>query len=108
MTGVQACALPIYYAALREDTPFRGALVAMSVYKPQDLPRRKDADGKAFYILHSPDDFIAMRFPKLAERQLRARGAATTLVTYEGGHGWRGDVHGMIAEGVAWLEEHSE
>ena len=99
---------PCYYAALREETPFRGAFVAMSVYKPQNLPRRRTAEGKAFYILHSPEDFIAMRFPKLAERQLRARGASTTLVTYEGGHGWHGDVHAMIADAIAWLEQHSE
>jgi hypothetical protein len=26
-------------------------------------------------------------------------------VTYEGGHGWRGDVFGMIRAGVQWLDE---
>ena len=36
---------------------------------------------------------------------LHQHGARTNLVEYSGGHGWRGDVFGMIRGGVDWLEE---
>jgi len=27
------------------------------------------------------------------------------LVTYEGGHGWHGDVFGHIRKGIEWMQE---
>ena len=51
----------VYAAALREKTPLTGVFVAMSVFKPLDYGPAKTAAGKAFYILHSPTDFIPMR-----------------------------------------------
>jgi predicted esterase len=97
-----------YAAALREKTPITGAFVAMSVFKPEQLPPAKNAKGRAFYILHSPQDFIAMRFPQQAKDMLAKAGANVTLVTYEGGHGWHGDVFGMIRSGIEWLDEQTE
>ena len=33
---------------------------------PNELPKPEKLDGRAFYILHSPQDFIPMRFPQSA------------------------------------------
>jgi hypothetical protein len=35
---------------------------------------------------------------------LRRAGAKVQLRTYDGGHGWRGDVYGEIRRGIGWLE----
>ncbi len=94
---------PIYAAAIADNSPLAGAFIAMSVYKPDQLPPLTNAKGKSFYILHSPQDFIPMSFPNTAAGTLSANGARTRLATYEGGHGWHGDVFGNIATGLNWL-----
>jgi len=78
--------------------------------KPRLGSRRKpDAltdssqEPKKLYLLHSPDDFIKMRFPELAIQQFSAAGAKTKLTSYAGGHGWHGDVLGNIRKGIEWL-----
>jgi hypothetical protein len=38
-----------------------------------------------------------------AEKKLSGWGAKATLKTYEGGHGWHGDVFGTIRTGMDWL-----
>jgi len=95
----------VYAAALREKTPIVGAFVAMSVFKPDQCPPAKNAKGRAFYILHSPQDFIAMSFPNNAKATLSRAEARVKLETYKGGHGWHGDVFGMIRSGMKWLEQ---
>lgn len=94
---------PVYAATMREGSSFRGAFVAMSVYHPETLPEPKGLKGKSFYVFHSPQDFIKMNFPRKAIEQLSAGGARTTLVEYEGGHGWRGPIWKNIRTGVEWL-----
>ncbi len=94
-----------YAISLDARTQVKGSFVAMSIFKPDQLPPLERAGGHAYYILHSPDDFISMRFPEQARDLLRKHGAKTKLVTYAGGHGWHGDVYGNIRRGVAWLEE---
>lgn len=98
---------PVYFAAMQVDSPLAGAFVAMSVFKPDQLPSVEHAKDKAFFILHSPTDFIRMDFPNAAVAQLGAAGAKVKLQTYEGGHGWHGDMFGMIRAGVTWLENPS-
>ena len=93
-----------YAASLDEKTQITGSLVAMSVFKPDQLPDLKRAKDKLYYILHSPQDMIPIRFAEAARDQLAAAGAKTKLQTYEGGHGWHGDVYGNIRAGVEWLE----
>jgi len=95
----------VYAASVTKDTPLTGAFVAMSVFKPETMPPLKGAKGKPYYILHSPQDFIQMRFPEAAVKQLTAAGATVKLQKYEGGHGWHGDVFGNIRRGVEWLEK---
>ena len=97
-----------YAMSLAKEVPIAGSLIAMSVYKPQQLPSRKAAKGKAYYLLHSPQDSIQMRFPETAKQQLEAAGARVMLQTYEGGHGWHGDVFGNIRRGIDWLQDRRE
>ena len=93
-----------YAIALAEDLPIAGSFIAMSVFKSEQLPELTAAKERAFYLFHSPDDFIPMHFPETAEKQLQAVGARVTLETYEGGHGWHGDVYGNIRRGLDWLQ----
>ncbi len=94
-----------YAIALQPNTRVTGAFVAMSVFKPQTLPPIEDAAGLAFYILHSPQDRIPIKHAETARDQLRAAGARTKLTTYEGGHGWRGNVYQNMRDGIRWLQE---
>lgn len=95
---------PCYAASVTPGIPVTGVFVAMSVFKPAQMPDLAEAGGKAYYLLHSPQDFISMRFPEAAAKQLAEAGAAVHLQPYEGGHGWHGDVTAMIRAGVEWLE----
>lgn len=96
---------PIYSMSLQPDSVITGTFVAMSVFKPEQLPSLDAAKGCAYYILHSPDDWIPFdKFPKVAERTLREHGARVKLQTYQGGHGWTDDPFGNIRRGIEWLE----
>lgn len=95
---------PCYAASLREATPITGTFAAMSVFKPEILPPLATAKGRAYYILHSPQDTIPIAMAETARRELAASGAKVELTEYEGGHGWHGDVYGHIRQGIAWLE----
>jgi len=81
----------------------RGALVAIVGVPPRPARQARRARGRAVYVLHSPQVFIALDFAKAAVKELARAGARTQLVTYEGGHGWHGDVFGMIGAGLRWL-----
>jgi predicted esterase len=81
-----------------------GSFVAMSVFKPQRFPTLENARGHTYYILHSPQDFIPLSVAQTARDEFRRVGAKAELRTYDGGHGWHGDVYGEIRRGVAWLE----
>lgn len=94
-----------YAASLEKDRVVTGSFIAMSVFKPDLLPALEAAKGHRYYLLHSPQDFIPIRMAEQARDSLRAAGAETELVTYEGGHGWKGDPFAMIRAGVRWLEE---
>lgn len=96
-----------YASSLQPDTRIAGSLVAMSVFKPNELPGLGPANEKAYYILHSPQDFIPLRMAETARDVLVQAGAVTHLETYEGGHGWHGDVWGNIRRGIEWLEQNS-
>lgn len=100
---------PCYATALRKGTTVTGAFVAMSVFKPEQMPAVENAKGKAFYLLQSPDDRVTpFRFAEAAEKALLGAGAKVHLQQYDGGHGWHGNVWQMIGDGVAWLEKQVE
>ena len=88
---------PVYASSLTTATQVTGWFVAMSVFKPDQLPPLARAKGRAYFIFHSPDDALCP-FPMAenAAEQLQANGAVAKLATYDGGHGWRGAVYDDI------------
>lgn len=95
-----------YAIALAKDTPVTGSYIAMSVFHPDSLPPLAAARGRAFYIEHSPEDQVCpFDQAKRAEESLKKEGANVQFNTYEGGHGWHGDIFSNIRNGVKWLEQ---
>ena len=47
---------PAAYALSLTNRKVTGSLIAMSVFKPDLLPPLSAARGRAYYLLHSPDD----------------------------------------------------
>jgi hypothetical protein len=82
-----------------------GTFVAMSIFKRAALPSSLKVKGHPFFIYHSPQDFIPIAEAENARDTLQKAGAVVNFQTYEGGHGWRGDIFGDIRKGIAWLEE---
>ena len=94
-----------YAISLQKEKSITGSYVAMSVFRPETLGRLENAAGHAYFIDHSPDDRVCdFRMAEQAHKVLRHYGAKTKMVTYEGGHGWRGNVYGRIRDGIRWLE----
>jgi predicted esterase len=97
-----------YTLGLAEKSRVTGTFVAMSVYKPDLLPSLKPAKGRRFYILHSPEDRIPIAMAEQARDELDDHGARIGYATYAGGHGWQGDVYGMLRTGLSWLEREAK
>jgi predicted esterase len=94
-----------YATLLHPESPATGGLIAMSVFKPDTLPPVSNAAGRGFYLLHSPEDRVCpFWMAQKAEKTLNEAAAHVTLVEYEGGHGWQGDVFGHIRRGIDWLD----
>jgi RNA polymerase sigma factor (sigma-70 family) len=97
---------PCYAAAVRKGSPVAGAFIAMSVFKPGQLPALDHVKGKSFYLLQSPDDRVTpLHFAEAAEKALTGAGARVHLERYADGHGWRGDVWKMLGDGIKWLDQ---
>jgi hypothetical protein len=43
-----------------------------------------------------------------AKKSLTENGGKVHLETYDGGHGWRGNLYGDIRTGMTWLEKNQE
>jgi predicted esterase len=98
---------PAAYAVSLSNDKVTGSFIAMSVFQPKFLPPLEKAKGHAYFLYHSPDDRVCpFRMAEQAARELKKSGATVELATYEGGHGWRGNLYGNIREGIAWLEKH--
>jgi predicted esterase len=98
-----------YAVSLQEKKTVTGSLVAMSVFNPRFLPPLKAASGHAYYLYHSPQDRVCpYRMAEQAKTSLTENGAKVRLETYEGGHGWRGDLYADIRSGIEWLEQNRE
>jgi predicted esterase len=97
---------PAAYAVSLSSKKVTGSLIAMSVYKPDQLPELKAAKGHGYYLYHSPDDRVCpFRMAEQAEKELTKAGATVSLVKYAGGHGWRGPLYQDIRAGIEWLEK---
>lgn len=95
----------VWATLLQKNSPFQGAFVAMSVFHPQYVPPVENAKGKRVFILHSPEDFIPIKMAETARDQLRQAGATVEYATYEGGHGWHGDVFRYFREATIFLRK---
>jgi len=85
-----------------------GSFIAMSAFKPEYLPRAPATNlrGHAYYLFHSPEDKVCpFAMAEQAVEELKRRGGKVTLVTYEGGHGWKAGLYDEIRKGIAWLEK---
>lgn len=99
---------PAAYAASLTVPGLKGSFVAMSVFRPEELPALFAAKGHAYYLLQSPDDTVTiLNFAQTAQKELLKAGAKVELKTYAGGHGWRGDVFGNIRSAIEWLEKNA-
>ncbi|HZY87619.1 MAG TPA: hypothetical protein VFE78_22460 [Gemmataceae bacterium] len=97
---------PAAYAASLTSKKVTGSFIAMSVFKPDLLPDLAAAKGRGYYLYHSPDDRVCpYRMAEQAEKALTKAGAEVKLVTYDGGHGWRGPLYDNIRAGIEWLEK---
>jgi predicted esterase len=97
---------PAAYAASLTGKKVTGSFVAMSVFKPDQLPELDKAKGHGYYLYHSKADKVCpFRMAEEAEKELKKAGAAVKLAEYEGGHGWRGPLYDDIRDGIRWLEK---
>ena len=97
-----------YAVSLAPKSSITGSFIAMSVFRPDWLPALGAAKGHAYYLFQSPDDPICpLIHAERAAEALRKEGAKVELVTYPGGHGWRGPVFPNIRKGLDWLEKNA-
>jgi predicted esterase len=97
---------PAAYAISLSSKKVTGSFIAMSVFKPNLLPPLEKAKGRAYFLYHSPDDRVCpFRMAEQAAEDLKKSGATVKLMTYEGGHGWRGNLYDDIREGMEWLDK---
>ncbi len=96
------------YAISLAGKTVAGSFIAMSVFKPEQLPSLEKAKDHAYYLYHSPADRVCpYRMAQRAARDLKKNGATVKLQTYEGGYGWKGGLYDHIREGIVWLEKNS-
>lgn len=96
-----------YAMSLAKDSPITGTFVAMSVFKPDQLPPLDGAKKHPYFLLHSADDFIPIAMAERAEKDLGKKRGVVELLQVEGGHGWHGDVFGNMRTAVKYLEENA-
>jgi len=94
-----------YTLSLLPKAGITGSFVAMSVCQQNQLPPLAAAKGKPYFIYHSPTDFIPIKQAEAARDALVKAGAKVEFKTYEGGHGWHGEVMNNIRQGSTWLEQ---
>lgn len=95
---------PVYSAVMSPDAPVAGAVVLMSVFKPEVLPDPEGAAGRHVFILHSKTDFIPERFAQQALDTLAPFAAGVRLEHYTGAHGWNADLLERTARAFRWLD----
>jgi predicted esterase len=63
---------PAAYAISLTDRTVAGSFIAMSVFKPAELPSLKNARGHAYYLYHSREDRVCpFRMAQQAARELK-------------------------------------
>lgn len=93
----------VYTAVASPRSSLRGAFIAMSVFRPAELPAPSVLAAKRFFLYHSSHDFIPIQQAHEAEQFMRAHGAKTQFREYQGTHGWTGNTFEDIHAGLNWL-----
>jgi predicted esterase len=95
-----------YAVSLQDQTAVKGSYIAMSVFRHEWLPPLEAAKGHFYWLDHSPEDKLCpFSQAEQAQQDLTKAGARVRLTTYDGGHGWHGDVYGRARSGINWLVE---
>lgn len=90
------------YSGVAEIPPGTTRLgVALQIYGPGKI---WFDDVRAEFVSDETPKTDAVQ-AKAAEQSLQEHGADVRFNTYEGGHGWRGDVYGRIRNGIEWLDK---
>lgn len=97
---------PAAYAySVTKGARVTGSFISQSAFLPQFMPSLKGAKGHAYYLYQSPEDEkTTFDQAERAKEKLEKAKAVVKLVSYEGGHGWHGNVYGDIRTGIEWLE----
>ena len=95
-----------YAISLDEKSAVTGSLIAMSVFHCDRIGPLDRAKKHGYYLYHSREDRVCpYRFAEQAPIALTKAGGKVELATYDGGHGWTGNVFGDIRRGIEWLEK---
>jgi predicted esterase len=92
-----------YEIASREQQPFQGFYIAMSVFWRDDNGLRHVAGRRFALDQSSADEVTPFRFAARAYASLTAQGANVWLRRYQGGHGWHDSPALRLREGFEWL-----
>lgn len=96
---------PPAYAALLSLPEVRGAIVAMSIFRLDWTEHYPTNGAKRVAVLHSNDDrVVPYSFGAQAVDELRKRDFEANMFAYAGGHGWRGDVYGLIERAFRYVD----
>ncbi|HEY7327447.1 MAG TPA: hypothetical protein VH592_07405 [Gemmataceae bacterium] len=97
---------PAAYAISLSSKKVTGSFIAMSVFKPDQLPPLETAKEHGYFLFHSPDDQVCpFAMAERAARDLKEHGAKVNLTTYRGKHGWQAGLYQSMRAGIGWLEE---
>lgn len=99
----------LYPYLLGKKRSATGAFIAMSIFNDGLVPSEQgDVSNFPIFILHSPQDFIPIVQAEKARDFFKRQGANVLYNTYEGGHGWHGDIFGYFAKAKDFLEGKKE
>ncbi|MBC8138872.1 MAG: hypothetical protein H8F28_23585 [Fibrella sp.] len=94
----------IYTHLATKGSSVAGAFIAMSVFRPNEIPAPESLRGKRVYLYHSPQDFIKIQQARDGEAYLKSHGVSVRFEEYKGGHGWHGDVFGAIRKATNFVQ----
>ena len=69
----------VYTHLATKGASVAGAFIAMSVFRPNELPAPDSLNGKRVSLYHSPQDFIKIQMARDGETYLKAHGATVRI-----------------------------
>jgi len=87
-----------------KKTPVTASLVAMSVFKRDQMDSKRVGKNRPLFLLHSPEDATChYRFVGEARTWFGKSWSKIATDTYQGGHGWGGRSVEKARRGLHWL-----